>query len=62
MVWLYPIKLCGELTMVEGLLDICTSMQKHPYTLEEIPPIPTPSLAISLNSPSPSMVLHESLD
>jgi len=62
MVWLYPIQFCDELTKVECPLDLCTSMQKHPCTLEKIPPTPTPSLAISLNSPSPSMVLHESLD
>ncbi len=56
MVWLYPIQFCIELTLVGYPLNFCVSMQKHPCTVNEVPPILVPSLVIIKNSPSPSMV------
>jgi hypothetical protein len=48
--------------MVECFLDLCTCMQKHPCTLEEILlPTPTPSIVVNFNSPSPFVVLPKSL-
>ncbi len=61
-VWLYPIQFFVKLTMVECFLDLCTCMQKHPCTLEEILlPTPTPSIVVNFNSPSPFVVLPKSL-
>jgi hypothetical protein len=44
--WLYPIQFYVELTLVECPLDLYTSMQIHPYILEEVTLIPSPSLVI----------------
>jgi len=59
-VWLYPIWFDVELSLMECLSNICTSKQKHPYIPLAISPIPTPSLVVNLNSPSPFKVLFES--
>ncbi len=49
--------------MAECFLDLCTCMQRHLCILEEVlPPTPTPSMVVNLNSPSPFMVLPKSPD
>jgi hypothetical protein len=59
-VWLYPIQFCVELTLVGCPLNLCMSMQRHPYTIEEVPSISAPFLGVIENSPSPFVVFPQS--